>query len=153
MPNFSQELFNDICKQLEDGKSLRAICKQKGMPNKSTFSRWLDGSTDLGITDLERQALCDQYARACEDGIEILADEILEIADDTSKDTITTEGGNETANHEWIARSRLMVDARKWLLSKRLPKKYGDKTAVDVTSGGDKITWNEVRTYDKPESE
>ena len=24
---------------------------------------------------------------------------------------------------------------------------------VDVTSGGDKITWNEVRTYDKPESE
>ena len=22
---------------------------------------------------------------------------------------------------------------------------------VDVTSGGDKITWNEVRTYDKPE--
>ena len=135
MPNFSQELFNDICKQLEDGKSLRAICKQKGMPNKSTFSRWLDGSTDLGITDLERQALCDQYARACEDGIEILADEILEIADDTSKDTITTEGGNETANHEWIARSRLMVDARKWLLSKRLPKKYGDKTAVDVTSG------------------
>jgi hypothetical protein len=23
----------------------------------------------------------------------------------------------------------------------------------DVTSGGDKITWNEVRTYDKPESE
>ena len=24
---------------------------------------------------------------------------------------------------------------------------------VDVTSGGDKITWNEVRTYDKPEKE
>jgi hypothetical protein len=24
---------------------------------------------------------------------------------------------------------------------------------VDLTSGGDKITWNEVRTYDKPESE
>ena len=23
--------------------------------------------------------------------------------------------------------------------------------SVDVTSGGDKITWNEVRTYDKPE--
>ena len=24
---------------------------------------------------------------------------------------------------------------------------------VDVTSGGDKITWNEVKTYDKPENE
>ena len=25
--------------------------------------------------------------------------------------------------------------------------------SVDVTSGGDKITWNEVKTYDKPEKE
>ena len=149
MPNFSQELFDNICKQLEDGKSLRAICLQHGMPNKSTFLRWLDGKTDLGISDAERQTLCDQYARACEDGIELLADEMLEIADDTSRDTITTEGGNETANHEWIARSRLMVDVRKFLLSKRLPKKYGDSSKVDVTSGGNPIQWVEQKTYTK----
>jgi hypothetical protein len=40
-----------------------------------------------------------------------MADELIEIAD----------GGDDPA------RDRLRVDARKWLLSKALPKVYGDK--------------------------
>jgi hypothetical protein len=33
-----------------------------------------------------------------------------------------------------VDRSRLMVDTRKWLLSKMFPKKYGDK--IDATLSG-----------------
>jgi hypothetical protein len=81
-----------------------------------------------------------QYARAKEDQADFLAEEILSIADDTSEDEIFIEaedGSGQTAkricNKEFIARSRLRVDTRKWIASKLKPKKYGDK--VDVTSG------------------
>ena len=33
----------------------------------------------------------------------------------------------EVENAEWINRCRLQVDTRKWLMSKLVPKKYGDK--------------------------
>lgn len=62
---------------------------------------------------------------------ESMFEEILEIADETSRDTIDTETG-EKANTEWISRSRLRVDARKWMLSKMVPKKYGERQAIDI---------------------
>ena len=36
-------------------------------------------------------------------------------------------------NNEAVQRSRLRVDARKWLMSKLMPKKYGEKLEL----GGD----------------
>lgn len=74
-----------------------------------------------------------QYARAREAQADTLADEILEIADDTSRDTIATEKNGEQPNSEWITRSRLRVDARKWLASKMAPKKYGDRIEASHT--------------------
>ena len=59
------------------------------------------------------------------------ADEILDICDDGSNDWIERQNKDgstyETVNSEVINRSRLRVDTRKWLLSKLMPKKYGDK--------------------------
>ena len=37
-------------------------------------------------------------------------------------------------DHEHIQRARLRVDTRKWMLSKMLPKLYGDK--LDVAHSG-----------------
>ena len=68
----------------------------------------------------------DRYARAREAQADALFDEILEIADETAFDTEITENGSRP-NSEWIARSRLRVDARKWMASKLAPKKYGEK--------------------------
>jgi uncharacterized protein YpmB len=44
-----------------------------------------------------------------------------------------------------LKEARMVLDSIIKLFGLEPPK------AVDVTSGGDKITWNEVRTYDKPE--
>ena len=59
-----------------------------------------------------------------------MADELLEIADDGSNDWMKRQHGADqsyAANGEHIQRSRLRLDARKWLLSKALLKIYGDK--------------------------
>ena len=122
------ETFNRIVKGITDqGKSLRGMLLEDNMPSSKTFYIWLESD----------QEKVKQYARACEDRQEKLLDEILQISDNTEFDTKTVGDGAEVANHEWISRSKLKVDSRKWLLGKLNPKKYGN--TVDITSGGDKI--------------
>ena len=57
-----------------------------------------------------------------------LMDEILEIADDSSNDWIDREGPDgkkyRLFNPDSIRRSKLRIGARKWLISKLMPKRY-----------------------------
>ena len=123
-----KEAFNNIIKGIsEDGKSLRSMLLDENMPSSRTFYIWLD-------SDEEKVK---QYARACDDRNEKIVDDILHISDSTEFDTKIVGDGAEVPNHEWISRSKLRVDSRKWLLGKLNPKKYGN--TVDITSGGDKI--------------
>ena len=98
------------------------------MPDKSTVLRWLRDKEEFRA----------QYARARQNQAEVFAEEILDIADDGRNDWEEREGrgGKYIAlNREAIERSKLRVDARKWVMSKLLPKKYGDK--LDVAHTGD----------------
>lgn len=126
---YSVEIGRKICARIVEGKSLRQICEAAGMPTKTTVMRWL--------ADDRRPDFRDQYARAREAQMESLADEIMEIADDSrndfidrvSKDGKTTE---RTFDPENVQRSRLRIEARKWLMSKLAPKKYGDKLDLEI---------------------
>ena len=74
----------------------------------------------------------DRYARAKADQADFLAEELLEIADDSAEDEIFTEEGKRLENREFINRSRLRVDTRKWIACKLLPKIYGEKQQSEV---------------------
>ena len=43
------------------------------------------------------------------------------------------EHGERVVDYENINRARLKIDARKWLMSKLHPRRYGDRVAADVT--------------------
>jgi len=75
-----------------------------------------------------------EYAHAREAQAHKWADEILRIADDGTNDTYVTDDGREMVNQDVVQRSRLRVDSRKWLLSKILPKQFGEK--LDLTHSG-----------------
>jgi hypothetical protein len=81
----------------------------------------------------------DQYARAREVQADTLFDECLEIADDASGDVIEQAGEDgaviSVANHTRVARDRLRVDARKWMVAKLAPKKYGDRPQIEHDVG------------------
>ena len=83
----------------------------------------------------DREGFAAQYARAREVQFLAIADELLEIADDGRNDWMQRTGndGGWDLNGEHIQRSRVRIDTRKWMLSKMLPKVYGDKTEVAVT--------------------
>ena len=125
-----EKIFEEILEYIEDGKSLRSILKPLNMPSSRTFFKWID----------EDKEKVKRYARAMEIRAESIFEDILEIADDGTNDFMTiTKGGIEynVEDKEVTNRSRLRVDARKFFLSKVLPKKYGDK--LDLTSDGYKL--------------
>lgn len=82
----------------------------------------------------DREGFAAQYTRAREIGYHMMADELLGIADDGTNDYTKTDDG-ERLNAEHVQRSRLRLDTRKWLLSKALPKIYGDKITHDGKIG------------------
>ena len=124
---YTQELADKICEEIStSNKGLRTICKELGI-STMTVLRWL--------SDEEKKDFRVQYARAKEEQADHLAEEILEIADDSTRDdkTILDKQGNPiiVENTEWTKRSQLRVDARKWIASKLKPKKYGDKLQTE----------------------
>lgn len=121
-----KECFAYIISQISLGRSLRSVLKDENTPESQMFYIWLNEDNELSK----------QYARATELRAEVIFDEILQIADCEDNDIITIEG-TLRVNNDVIARDRLRVDARKWALSKMMPKKYGDK--IDVTSDNEKI--------------
>ena len=108
---YTQELADAICGYLAQGESLRTVCKREGMPCVATIFNWFRDRPDF----------LEQYARAKEEAADALADEMLDIAD---------------AKDEDVNRSRLKVDTRKWLASKLKPKKYSDKTDINLNVEG-----------------
>lgn len=131
------ETTREICARLMEGNSLRSICRDDDMPAFRTVMGWL--------ADEEKYPeFSHQYARAREIQAECWADEIIDIADDGRNDYQSREGkgGEElvTVDHDHIQRSKLRVDSRKWVASRLLPKKYGDKQQITGKDGGPIVT-------------
>ena len=124
---YTAELAAEICQKLAEGQTLREVCRADEMPSESTVRTWaLD----------DREGFSAQYTRARELGYLAMADELLEVADDGKNDWMERQdengGAGWEANGEHLQRSRLRVDTRKWLLSKALPKVYGDKITQEL---------------------
>jgi hypothetical protein len=74
------------------------------------------------------------YNYAREVRSDVLFEEIVEIADTTEEGTKIkeTDRGTEIIKGDMTEHRRLRIDARKWVVSKMCPKKYGDK--LDITT-------------------
>ncbi len=125
-----ENIFDSICEQIENGKSLRAILLNEDMPSSRTFYKWLE----------EKEDRVKQYARATQLRAEQLFDEMIEISDTPVEGVVleTDESGRtKEKKGDMLGHRRLQIDTRKWTISKMNPKKYGDK--LDVTTDGESI--------------
>ena len=105
--DYSTDIAMRICERLVAGESLGAICADAGVPAKATVFRWLDRNEEFRRL----------YALARELLTQDLADEILEIADDSTDDWIEYRGKDgktrRVFNLDNILRARLRIAARK----------------------------------------
>lgn len=116
-----------VCDELAKGRALKAICRDEGMPDESTFRTWERAHAEVAALS----------AHARELGCHALADECLDIADDARNDWMVANHGDDAgwrANGDTVQRSRLRIDTRMRLLGKWLPKVYGDK--LDLNHSG-----------------
>ena len=126
---YTPELCTEFCTRLsaESTASVESVCEADDMPCVASIMGWLKKYPEF----------LEEYERAREKRADLMARECLEIADSSTNDTstVTSKSGEdyEVANHEWINRSRLRVDTRKWLLSKMSPKRYGDKIQAEIS--------------------
>jgi hypothetical protein len=124
---YTIKLAAEICRRLMGGESLRTICLDDHMPRRETVFNWLHA----------HQSFFNQYAQAREAQADTIFDECLDIADDGSNDWMekqTRSGGViDVVNHEHISRSKLRVDTRLAMAKRLAPKKYGDRTAMELT--------------------
>jgi hypothetical protein len=104
------------------------------LPDKSTINLWRRQHPEFSA----------QYAQAKLEQADILAEDCLDIADNDDFDSKLDKDGNEVCNTEYIARSRLKVDTRKWLAAKLLPKQYGEQRKIESLEGENDALRNEL---------
>lgn len=103
-------LLEEICNSLAEGRSLRAICRDKGLA-ESSVRRWI----------LKSEEAMAHSACARELGCDALADECLDIADQKSLDAIEATD------------KRIRIDTRLRLIGK-WSQRYSDKMTVKSES-------------------
>jgi hypothetical protein len=104
------ELVDEILAQMVEGKSLTAICKQKGMPSVGTVYRWM----------AEDEVLSEGYARATQARARSYAERMEDVVNQALNGEIRSDA------------ARVAVDAYKFITTRLMPQLYGDRQTVDV---------------------
>lgn len=103
------DLMETICDRIADGEATYRVLQSPGMPDDGGFFRQMRQREDLAAL----------YREAVDRRGEKFADEITELCDQARHGT-----------HEEIQALKLMVNTRQWIVSRLLPKKYGDKVVL-----------------------
>lgn len=120
-PAVADRLFEGIM----SGRSVRSICDDEGMPSKTSVMRWLAADEEFAA----------RYAAAKAIQAELLADEMIAIADTPEEGTKTIQKatGTEITTGDMVEHRKLRISTRQWMLARLLPKKYGDRIQQEIT--------------------
>jgi len=126
-----QEVKDFLIEQVStNGKNLHSIKRHHpAFPDVTTVYPWFK----------KDEKFAQQYAQAKRTAMDFMAEEIVTIADDGSNDymEIMDKNGDPTGawkfKGEHVMRSKLRIDTRKWIMSKLMPSKYGEKIQVEHT--------------------
>ncbi|PHS02118.1 MAG: hypothetical protein COA78_21980 [Blastopirellula sp.] len=100
---YTEELAIEICNHIgAGGLSLLDISKLDGMPSKTSILSWIN----------RYDYFLSHYVKAQEQRAGHMSERIVDVAFDDNVDP---------------AHKRIQVDTLKWLMSKQVPKRYGDK--------------------------
>lgn len=120
---YDEEIGNEICAALAVSTlGIERLCDQyKHWPKKEVIRKWR----------FNNPRFADKYREAKRFQAELMAEDVIDIADNGTNDTQLDANGKVITNQDVIQRSKLRVDARKWVASRLLPKIYGDSLKVD----------------------
>ncbi len=122
---YSRAVEDRILDRMFTGQPLRVACRAVGV-SATTFLTWVED---------DRNGISERYARAREACFDAMAEAIIDLADDDSRDVVIDDEGKEVERPLRVNRARLQIDSRKWLLAKAMPHKYGNRVQVESEGG------------------
>ena len=128
---YTEELGQRICDIVAASPhGLNKICREYDwMPEPQTIYNWR--AKDDRFFEMYRKARVKQA--------EVLSEFCLDVADDSSQDVKIGKDGQEVYNNEFVNRSRLKIETRKWLACKLIPQTYGTHIEVSASDTADAI--------------
>jgi terminase small subunit-like protein len=115
---FADLILDELC----EGRTLESVCNDPGMPVAGTVRQWVSEN---------REGFAAHYQMAREFGCLILSDRLLDIARDSRDDWILRRNKDGTTervfNHASFRRCELRLKTGSWLLSRMLPRIFGDR--------------------------
>jgi len=118
------EIAQMVLDSMVGGASMRQSCIKAGI-GASTWIDWVTADRELG----------ERYARAREGLLDAMVDQILTLAD--APVPLLDNGATDPG---LVRQRQLQIDARRWILSKLAPNKYGDRLDVSVSDSRISIT-------------
>lgn len=106
----TRDVMEEMCVLIAQGASVHRLTAQPGFPSRETFFSHCR----------EDPWYAKRYNEALQLRGEHFADQIVDMADQAL----------EAPTAEKVAALKLMVNTRQWVVSRLLPKKYGDKVIV-----------------------
>jgi hypothetical protein len=117
-------VVGQVCERIIAGESIAAIFRDPGpdWPHYVTFWRW------LAADEILNKQVADAQLAACG----AMEDRLIDVSRETRVGEIVTESfkGTEIKRVDMVDRSRLEADSIKWVLARRYPKRYGDRTTL-----------------------
>ena len=104
---YTQEMADEICRDIACGDSVRVACEKQGIAYK-TFYVWLS----------EREDSQQQYMRARDTRADAHFESSSNLMDELKMGQVSPE------------QARIMLDEIKWKCAKQATKKYGDSTTI-----------------------
>jgi hypothetical protein len=108
---YSEDLAYEICNRLAEGESIRQICRDDHMPSRVTVFRWQN----------EKPEFVANIMRAREGQADCLHDDMADIEGEVRSGSLDPQA------------ARVIIWSKQWRAGKLAPKKYGDKSAVEVS--------------------
>ncbi len=113
------ELKTELCRRIAEGETVLAIAGKNSFPSQSAIYAELRRDPDFAKA----------YEIAREWQLTAWEDEIVELAKDSGKDRLPD--GRIDVDH--IARMKLIVNTKQWIMSRRNPRKYGDRVSAEFS--------------------
>jgi hypothetical protein len=125
---YTPETANLVLDELMGGRTLEDICADPDMPSAASVRRW--------VRD-DREGFAARYREAREVGCHVIGDQMLRIVDDRRNDWITWRREDGTMarmlDPERVNRALARVKTRQGLLSRMLPRTFGDRPERTAT--------------------
>lgn len=122
---FTQEMADYVCMLIATTPvGLKKLCQMHpDIPYFTTILRWR----------FQRREFRKQFDEAKRLQAQALAEDCLDIADESEDDIVTNKKGGTKVDYENIQRSKLRIDTRKWMAEKLAPTKWGNQQSQDDT--------------------